>query len=192
MHSTNRNIKEYKCFIRIFFSVICHLGKSITRTVYAAQRTHWEWVHALFWFPRFTHTHTHTKSTDLQHTTAMCFSFSLSVRWNYLLVTTHSELGKLKATQCRSNKCHQNGIVSYIFFCVKRKMLHTWKRLCSETLDWIGIQIPEFAMTNIFMLVTSEFLYCICFSLICYKIAIFWTLFLTEEKKMCLWTKIAS
>lgn len=67
------------------------------------------------------HTHTHKKNTDLPHTTAMCFSFSLSVRWNYLLVTTHSELGKLKATQCRSNKCHQNGIVSYIFFFCETK-----------------------------------------------------------------------
>lgn len=66
----------------------------------------------------------------------------LRVLWCVVLgLELHSELGKLKATQCRAAiKCHRNGIVS--FFSVKREKCFThecgflhWE---TETLDWIG------------------------------------------------------
>ena len=66
-------------------------------------REHIEWVHALFWFPRFTH----------KKNTGSVFLFFFAFLWALKLFTKHSELGKLKATQYRCNKCHQNRIVSF-------------------------------------------------------------------------------
>lgn len=97
--------------------------------------------------------------------------------------TTHSELGKLKATQCRSNKMPPkwNCIIFFSLSETKNAFAHESGFLQRDA-EIESVQIPEFAMTKIFILVTiAKFLFCI---------SVFRSFALkylqNSEKKMCL------